>query len=116
MQTIAEAENQRSGRAELPGVHTADQVTAKCALAEQVVAALHEQDMSQMAAATTLQIDQPKVSRLLRGQWEEFSTPRLIRFLALLGRDVEITVRPAASRGRRPIGRLRVVASGASRR
>ncbi|MDQ3264984.1 MAG: helix-turn-helix domain-containing protein [Myxococcota bacterium] len=37
-------------------------------------------------------IDQPKVSKLLRGRLKDFSEHRLMRFLTLLGSTVEIVV------------------------
>jgi hypothetical protein len=40
-------------------------------------------------------LDQPKVSALLRGKLDGFSTDRLFRFLNAPGRDVEIVIRPA---------------------
>jgi predicted XRE-type DNA-binding protein len=45
-------------------------------------------------AAHIPRIDQPTISRLLRGQLSGFSTERLMHFLTLLDRDVEITVKP----------------------
>ncbi|HLY54264.1 MAG TPA: XRE family transcriptional regulator, partial [Stellaceae bacterium] len=60
-------------------------------------------------AAKLLEIDQPKVSRLLRGQLTGFSTERLMHFLTRLGRDVEIVVK-RVPRARRQ-GRVRVVAA-----
>jgi hypothetical protein len=45
-------------------------------------------------AATLLDIDQPKVSALMRGRLSGFSTERLFKFLNDLGRDVEIVVKP----------------------
>jgi predicted XRE-type DNA-binding protein len=47
-----------------------------------------------------LGIDQPKISNLVRGRLQAFSLERLMRFLNILGRDVEIVVKPKA-RGRR---------------
>jgi hypothetical protein len=44
---------------------------------------------------------------LLRGYLTNFSTERLMHFLTLLGRDVEIVVKPTP-RSRR-LGRVRVV-------
>ena len=49
--------------------------------------------LTQTRAAHILKIDQPKISRLLRGQLSGFSTERLMHFLTLLGRDIEITVK-----------------------
>ncbi len=48
-----------------------------------------------------LEIDQPKVSALKRGRLTGFSLDRLVRFLVLLGSDVEIVVKPASGTGRR---------------
>ena len=48
--------------------------------------------MTQVEAAELLGIDQPKVSRLVCGQLAGFSIDRLLRFVTLLGSDIEITV------------------------
>ena len=82
---------------------------AKAALAVRIGAVIRARRLTQARAARILKIDQPKVSRLMRGQLAGFSTERLMNFLILLGRDVEIIVRPAP-RSRRQ-GRLRVLAS-----
>ena len=89
-----------------------DQQQVKASLARQVVEALCMNGRTQLAAAETLGIDQPKVSRLLNGHLAEFSTERLLRFLTLLGSDVEIVVRRPITSGRRQTGRLRVVGNG----
>jgi predicted XRE-type DNA-binding protein len=82
---------------------------AKADLAIRIGEAIRAQRLTQTRAAHILRIDQPKISRLLRGQLSGFSTERLMQFLTLLGRDVEITVKPAP-RSRRQ-GHLRVVAT-----
>jgi predicted XRE-type DNA-binding protein len=82
---------------------------AKADLAIRIAAALRERRLTQATAARILHIDQPKISRLLRGQLSGFSTEQLMRFLTRLGRDVEIVIK-AAPRSRRQ-GRLRVVAA-----
>jgi predicted XRE-type DNA-binding protein len=94
----------------------ADQARVKEALAERVVEAIRHRRLTQFATAACLAIDQPKVSRLVRGQWEEFSAPRLIRFLNLLGQDIEIVVRPPLGPCQPRIGRLRVVTDQESSR
>jgi predicted XRE-type DNA-binding protein len=43
-----------------------------------------------------LAIDQPRVSALTRSRLAGFSLDRLVRFLVLLGSDVEIVVKPRA--------------------
>src|SRR3984957_12536698 len=82
---------------------------AKAKLAWRITVAIRTRRLTQARAARILKIDQPKISRLLRGQLSGFSTERLMHFLTLLGRDVEITVKPAP-RSRRQ-GHLRVVAT-----
>ncbi len=66
---------------------------AKSRLAQRIAELLEEQHLTQVEAATLLGIDQPKVSKLLRGQLREFSTDRLFRFLNALNQDVEIVIR-----------------------
>ena len=64
--------------------------------------------MTQAAAAEVLQIDQPKVSALVRGRLAGFSLDRLVRFLVLLGSEAEIVVKPRV----RATGRARVMVAG----
>lgn len=76
---------------------------AKAELARKICAQITKRGLTQAAAAEVLQIDQPKVSALVRGRLAGFSLDRLVRFLVLLGSDVEIVVKPrsrAAGRGR----------------
>ena len=80
---------------------------AKIRLAGLVANALLSQGLTQAEAAELLGIDQPGVSHLANGRVERFSIERLIRFLNVLDRDVEIRVR-AKPRDRRR-GRVRIV-------
>src|ERR1700674_1222362 len=91
------------------GLPNAQERLAKAGLAIRIAGVIRARRLTQASAARILKIDQPKISRLLRGQLSGFSTERLMQFLTLLGRDVEITVKPAA-RSRRQ-GHLRVVAT-----
>jgi len=61
--------------------------------------------LTQTAAAEVLQIDQPKVSALVRRRLAGFSLDRLVRFPVLLGSDVEIVVKTRT----RAMGRARVM-------
>ena len=90
------------------GLPNPEERLAKAALAVRIAGAIRSRRLTQAHAARILNIDQPKISRLLRGQLSGFSTERLMRFLTLLGRDIEIVIKPAP-RARRQ-GRLRVVA------
>jgi predicted XRE-type DNA-binding protein len=49
--------------------------------------------MTQKEIAVRLEIDQPKVSTLVRGQLRQFSTERLMTFVRRVGQDVEIHAR-----------------------
>ena len=71
----------------------AQDTLAKAELARRVCAILAERKWTQARAAAILGIDQPKVSALLRGKLDGFSTARLFRFLNALGQDVEIVIR-----------------------
>ena len=45
-------------------------------------------------AAVVLGIDQPKLSALIRGKLDGFSSDRLFRFLISLDKDIEIVIKP----------------------
>jgi len=75
-------------------VPDADAALAKAELARRSCAILAARKLTQAQAAAILGIDQPKVSALIRGKLDGFSTERLFRFLNALGQDVEIVVRP----------------------
>ena len=91
------------------GLPNPEERLAKADLAIRIAETIRARRLTQTRAAHIPKIDQPKISRLLRGQLSGFSTERLMHFLTLLGRDVEITVK-AAPRSRRQ-GHLRVVAA-----
>ncbi|MDP6342993.1 MAG: helix-turn-helix transcriptional regulator [Alphaproteobacteria bacterium] len=61
--------------------------------------------LTQVQAADLLGLSQPDVSRLLRGDFRQYSVERLLRLLTALGRDVEIVIRNPRSRRR---GRLSI--------
>jgi predicted XRE-type DNA-binding protein len=48
--------------------------------------------MTQAGAAALMGLDQPKVSKLLRGHFRGYSSDRLLHILNLLGQDVIITI------------------------
>lgn len=91
------------------GLPDPEERLAKADLAIRIATAIRGRRLTQARAARILEIDQPKISRLLRGQLSGFSTERLMHFLTLLGRDVEIIVK-RAPRSRRQ-GHVRVVAT-----
>ena len=84
----------------------ADDLLAKAELTSKIIAEIQGRRMTQIQAAAILGIDQPKISALKQGKLSGFSVERLMRFLLLLGHDVEITVRGKSKS--RSAARLRV--------
>lgn len=89
------------------GVKHPEEMLFKAQLALRITDALKARKLTQSGAAEVLGIDQPKISKLLRGQLYGFSSDQLLRFLMALGHDVEIVVRGPARR-RRTKGKLTV--------
>ena len=81
------------------GLKNPEELLAKAQLVQRISDIISERKLTQARAAKLLGIDQPKVSALLRGKLEGFSTDRLFRFLNALGRDVEIVIRTARQEG-----------------
>jgi predicted XRE-type DNA-binding protein len=91
------------------GMEEAEEHLVKVALASRIDEIIKHRHLTQAKAAELLGLDQPKISRLVRGKVREFSLDRLFRLLNALDRDIEIVVRkkPAS----RPKGRIQVVAA-----
>jgi len=79
------------------GLPHPEEELAKAHLADAVADAIAGRGLSQAEAGKLLGIGQPKVSRIVNGSLAGFSQGRLVRFLRLLGRDVEIRVGPVAA-------------------
>ena len=75
------------------GLPNADELLVKASLMVTIKNIIKHKKLTQVKAAKILGIDQPKISALLSGQFSGFSVERLMRFLLLLGRDVEIVVK-----------------------
>jgi predicted XRE-type DNA-binding protein len=89
------------------GLPEPEEKLTKAQLASHIRQVIKREHLTQVAAATLMGIDQPKVSALPNGRLSNFSSERLMRLLTTLGQDVDITVR-AKSRNRAH-GRVRVV-------
>lgn len=76
------------------GLPDSEETLAKAELAHRISAIIEQRGLTQAQAARVLGADQPKVSALVRGRLSGFSLARMVRFLTLLGRDVEIVVKP----------------------
>ncbi len=88
-------------------VPDADEYLAKAQLAGRIAHVLKGRKLTQSAAGKLLGISQPKVSALVHGNLDGFSTDRLLRFLGALGCDVRITISKPHSRAP---GRVQVIA------
>ena len=84
-----------------------EELLVKADLAHRISSIITHRRLTQQAAAEILDVDQPKVSALIRGRLDQFSIERLFRFLGALGRDIDIVVRKKPRTTRR--ARLRVV-------
>ena len=80
------------------GLEDADELLIKADLALSIAAILKQRGLTQTAAGKVLGIDQPKVSRLVRGDLYGFSIEQLIRLLGVLGHRVDVRVSIAAPR------------------
>jgi predicted XRE-type DNA-binding protein len=71
----------------------------------QIVAEIHKliknRKLTQTKAGALMGIGQPSVSRMLRGHFREYSVERLLQFLTVFDRDVEIVIRRREKPGKR---------------
>lgn len=75
------------------GDRAAQSMLVKAQLVSRIAELLAERDMTQTQAAAVLCIPQPKLSRMLRGQFRGFSERKLMDCLTRLGQDVQIIIR-----------------------
>lgn len=79
------------------GYDDPNEALAKAQLAARIGEIIEARKLTQTTAAKLLGIDQPKISQLRRGRLRGFSYERLLKFLTVLGCDVEIVIaRPRA--------------------
>ncbi len=88
------------------GLPDADAHLLKAELVTRLDRIIRQRGITQVEAAKLLGLSQPDVSRLLRGNFREYSMERLLRLLTVLGRDVNIVIRETNSErpGRLSIG------------
>ena len=88
------------------GLPNAEEHLIKAQLVYKIDRLMKARRLKQVAAAKLLGVKQPDVSKMLRGDFKQFSVERLLRFLVALGQDVEIVVKP--HRGAADAAQLRV--------
>lgn len=80
------------------GVPNAEEHLIKAQLVFKIDTILKKRGLKQVEAADLFGVRQPDVSKMLRGDFRQFSVERLLRFLVALDQDVEIVVKPHRSR------------------
>lgn len=71
-----------------------DDLLIKAQLADKIAEIIKARKWTQQQAAEVLGIPQPKLSKMLRGQFRGISETKMLNFLLRLGRDVQIVVSP----------------------
>jgi predicted XRE-type DNA-binding protein len=81
------------------GLSAPEEHLIKAQLVYKIDRIMKERGLKQVEAAAMLGVKQPDVSKMLRGDFRQFSVERLMILLVALGQDVEIVVKPAAPKG-----------------
>jgi predicted XRE-type DNA-binding protein len=90
------------------GFPDADEMLVKAQLVSKIAEILRERGWSQQQAANVLGLTQPKLSKMLRGQFRGISEMKMMDCLLRLGRTVKIVVGPE---GKPTQERIEVVAA-----
>jgi predicted XRE-type DNA-binding protein len=88
------------------GIPNAEEHLVKAQLVYKIDTIMKERGLKQAQAAELFGVKQPDISKMLRGEFRQFSVERLLRFLVALDQDVEIVVKP--HRGRSDAAALHV--------
>jgi predicted XRE-type DNA-binding protein len=79
-------------------VPNVDEHLVKAQLVKKIDVILKGRGLKQAETAQLFGVSQPDVSRMLRGDFRQFSIERLLRFLVALDQDVKIVVKPRRDR------------------
>lgn len=84
------------------GIPNAEEHLVKAQLVFKIDTIMKARKMKQTEAAALFDVRQPDISKMLRGEFRQFSVERLMRFLVKLDHDVEIVVRAHQDRDNPP--------------
>jgi predicted XRE-type DNA-binding protein len=84
------------------GVPNAEDHLVKTQLVFKIDTIMKKRHLKQVEAAELFGIHQPDVSKMLSGEFRQFSVERLLRFLVALDQDIEIVVKPHHDRKNAP--------------
>lgn len=74
------------------GFEDSEQRLLKAKIASKIAQLIQQKGWTQAETAERIRLDQPKVSRLLRGQLSGFSADRLFAVLNRLGHSIEVRI------------------------
>ena len=89
------------------GLKRAESLRIKAALVAAIADIINFRRLTEAAAAEVVGLTQPKLLKVLRGEFQGVSEGRLIHALTRLGRDVDIVITKCPSS--RSLGRLSVL-------
>lgn len=81
------------------GLPDADEMLTKSKLVSKIVEIIEARGWTQMQAAQIVGLPQPKLSRMLNGQFRGISQAKMLECLARLGRNIQIVVGPETDVG-----------------
>jgi predicted XRE-type DNA-binding protein len=84
------------------GVPNAEEHFIKAQLVFKIDTIIKKRGLKQVEAADLFGVRQPDISKMLRGDFRQFSVERLLRFLVALDQDVAIVVKPHRGRKNAP--------------
>ena len=93
------------------GLSNAEAHLLKAQIVSEVYRLCTAKRLSQTKTGVLLGISQPEVSRMFNGHFSEYSVERLMKFLTVFSRDVEIVVRPSKPRSK--AGKIRFIPEAA---
>ena len=82
------------------GLPDAEAHFLKAQIVSEIYRLTHERKLTQSQAGERMGVSQPEVSRLFKGNFREYSVDRLMGFLTVFDRDIEIVVRPHKKAGK----------------
>ena len=85
----------RANSSRRPTRAATDSIIPKNILAKEIAGILDDQQLTQTEAAYIMRDAPSQISLVVTGKLRGFSTERLLRMLARLGRDIDIVIRPS---------------------
>jgi len=84
------------------GVPNPEEHLVKAQLVYKIDSIMKKRRLTQAEAARLFSVKQPDISKMLRGDFRQFSVERLMRFLVALDQNVAIVVTPRHGKQRAP--------------